>query len=172
MAKMRSLYLAVGTFRKVCVWNAADIRTDSCLITLIFSALFTWTLFSLPNIYNVIKTIENDTVQLCIVPTAWEKDAVLYWPTKSCKDSKKLIRDSEPVPQIDWDKIPCSVKEADIESLKTANKLCSLYSNLPDSVHPSSSIFFIFTISVKLCFYMNGYVSGRRIVGTMKKTYV
>lgn len=65
--------------------------------------------------FKIVKTIENDKVQLYIVPTAWEKDGVLYWPKKSCKDSEKLIRDSESVPRIDWDKIPCSVKEADIE---------------------------------------------------------
>lgn len=83
--------------------------------------------------FKIVKTIENEKPELSVVPEAWEQEGFLYWPSKFCKDGEKLSRDPESVPRKDWHKIPCVVKEADIESLKTANKLCSLYTNLPDT---------------------------------------
>lgn len=83
--------------------------------------------------FKIVKTIENGTVRLSIVPNKWEQDGILYWPPKNLKNREKLIKDGSSVPSIDWLKMPCAIKEQQLESLVTAKKLCALYSNLSDT---------------------------------------
>ncbi|CAH0558575.1 unnamed protein product [Brassicogethes aeneus] len=83
--------------------------------------------------FKIVKTIENITVRLSIVPNNWEQDGILFWPPKHAKHYEKLIRDASSTPNIDWVRMHCTVKEKNLESYMTAKKLCTLYTNLSDT---------------------------------------
>ena len=68
--------------------------------------------------FKIVKTIENGSVRLSIVPDKWEQEGILFWPPKTTKYSDKLIKDPNSVPSIDWQMMHCSVKESTIPQFR------------------------------------------------------
>lgn len=79
------------------------------------------------------KINKKVTVQMCIMPTALDKDGILYWPRNLALTARNLLETLSLFLEYTGKYFFCSVKEANVESSKSANKLCSLYSTLPDT---------------------------------------
>ncbi|XP_055687471.1 uncharacterized protein LOC129792434 [Lutzomyia longipalpis] len=68
--------------------------------------------------FKVIKTIEGNDVMLSVVPSSWENNGVLFWP--SGVKSDKIRKDPSSVPSANWTRHACFVLKKDIVSYSKA----------------------------------------------------
>lgn len=70
--------------------------------------------------FKIVQTFENGKSVLTVLPSAWEKAEILFWPRRL--NETKLIHDDFSVPKKDWKIMRCKTKreylsqqEADVE---------------------------------------------------------
>lgn len=74
--------------------------------------------------FKIVKTLENGTVNISAVPTAWEENGILWWPKCSQIVLDKLRCNKYSVPDETWTKYSnATVKAKNIESFHEAIKI-------------------------------------------------
>lgn len=68
--------------------------------------------------FKIVQTTENGLTKLTVVPSGWEKNGVLYWPTSSKCD----ISDSSSKPDSKWKQFPCQLKRTGFITYQQANE--------------------------------------------------
>ncbi|XP_058814176.1 uncharacterized protein LOC131678056 [Topomyia yanbarensis] len=58
--------------------------------------------------FKILQTMEEGEQCLCIVPSAWEKDGILWWPKAT--GAAKLLRDKYSHPTSKWQQMVCIQK--------------------------------------------------------------
>lgn len=84
--------------------------------------------------FKIVQTSENGKLQLVTVPSAWESEEQLRWPTKmraTCFNA--MVRDASSVPAEEWQFVQCRLKRTNIASYTEAEKLLSAMSQESDS---------------------------------------
>lgn len=72
--------------------------------------------------FKIVEIVEDNKIQLCVVPESWEKDGILYWPPG--RKGMSLRKDANNLPNYHrWSKQDCSVRKHSIKSFKEANEL-------------------------------------------------
>lgn len=71
--------------------------------------------------YKIVETIEEGEKLLTVIPSCWEKDGILSWPT-NCKNVDSL-RKKCIVPAPNWSKEKCILKREDIKSFSKFTSL-------------------------------------------------
>lgn len=70
--------------------------------------------------FKIIETFgDKKTHQLRIIPEAWEKNGVLYWPNT---EADNLVIQINSTPEENWFQIPCVLKKSKLTSLKIARE--------------------------------------------------
>ena len=84
--------------------------------------------------FKIVQTIEEDSIELSIIPTKWENGGVLNWPVKHSFAMDRLLRDgaSEP-PLTGCFQMECRVKRVGISSYKEASIILNKMKTVSDS---------------------------------------
>lgn len=69
--------------------------------------------------YKIVETIERGSKQLTVVPQAWEKQGVLFWPKMK---TEKLIKIGTSIPEDSWFQMGCKLKRKELETYETAEQ--------------------------------------------------
>lgn len=74
--------------------------------------------------YKIVETIERGSKQLTVVPQAWEKHGVLFWPKMK---TEKPIKIGTSIPEDSSFQMGCKLKRNRLETYETAEQeLCEL----------------------------------------------
>lgn len=71
--------------------------------------------------FKVVQTFENGKSYICAVPSGWEKNGILEWPTGGPGvNIEKLRSNPTSIPNSSWSKTKCVVKKNNCETFKDA----------------------------------------------------
>lgn len=71
--------------------------------------------------FIIVETIEDDEVNLCVVPESWEKNGILFWPPG--RKDLNLRKDDSILPDCNnWSKQKCTVKRKNFTTFQAAIK--------------------------------------------------
>lgn len=80
----------------------------------------------LTSFFKIVQTREAGKCKpsLSLVPSAFEKNGILYWPQNlNTTDMVKIIKDANSVPQAGWLELPAKVKRTSIPTWKIGSKI-------------------------------------------------
>lgn len=89
--------------------------------------------------FKIVQTKKkNGSLELAVVPTAWEKENTVKWPSSSMRLSqiKKMLQDPTSVPGgvgKDWNEFKCTVKQQNIATFDEAEILIKTMQQRSDS---------------------------------------
>lgn len=87
--------------------------------------------------FKIAQTNEKGKLNLCVVPTGWESDGILWWPPAKSKMNNstflKMQCDGTSQPEADWVKVNCIIKRKDILSFAAASKECQYMISMSDT---------------------------------------
>lgn len=90
--------------------------------------------------FKIVQTLEKGRPRLCIVPSIWEEDGKLFWPTENIKNRSRLARDETSFPSPNWDILDCAVKRNDIKTYMAAEHEIQIMENHTDTDNETSAI--------------------------------
>ncbi|CAH0561720.1 unnamed protein product [Brassicogethes aeneus] len=74
--------------------------------------------------YKIVETIERGSKQLTVVPQAWKKGGVLFWPKMK---TEKLNKIGTSIPKDSWFQMGCKLKRKELETYESAElELCAM----------------------------------------------
>lgn len=89
--------------------------------------------------FKIVQTVEKGRPRLCIVPSIWEEDGKLFWPTEKIKNRSRLVRDETSFPSPNWDILDCTVKRTNIETYMAAEHEIQIMENHTDTDNETSA---------------------------------
>lgn len=82
--------------------------------------------------YIIVETIEDNDINLCVVPESWEKNGTLFWPPG--RKGLTLRKDDNILPDYNtWSKQKCTVKRKNFTTFHAAVKAEKYLSQFDDT---------------------------------------